>query len=221
MSFAPDIVEEDIEDDPLEESASEITARALFQAVHQEAHTGGDNTKGTNDARQASETIQPIAGGGESRIPMPVHTLTTHTAPHARPTNIPHRIQIPEATTGQQQPSITASHVVPPNPHPASPSDSDPTQPPPPSMFNLLGILNNYRMRVKCGTLDNLFGKINLDARSWNLLVRSQLPRNELAMGLEQLLDTVTEFVKRSQQKTNKQQQKNNGWRESCANEVM
>jgi hypothetical protein len=67
-------------------------------------------------------------------------------------------------------------------------------------MFSLLGVLNNYRQRIRCPTLDHLFGKINLDARSWELLLRSQLPANELAVGMEQLLDTVTEFVKRSVQ---------------------
>ena len=75
---------------------------------------------------------------------------------------------------------------------------------PSPSMFNLLGILNNYRMRIQSGTLDQLFTKINLDERSWNLLLRSQLPKNDLAMGLEQLLDTVTEFVKRLNRKSSK-----------------
>jgi hypothetical protein len=69
---------------------------------------------------------------------------------------------------------------------------------PDPSLFSLLGVLNSYRARLSCRTLDHLFDKINVDARTWNLLLRSQLPMNEAQVGMEQLRDTLTEFVKRS-----------------------
>ena len=139
---------------------------------------------------------------GESFIPMPTLTIDeeqTTTAEATNPSNrrLPHKIQIPTATSAATHPPMPATAAQQPTID-SDASNNRPPSPPPSSMFNLLGVLNNYRMRIRCRTLDNLFDKINLDARSWNLLVRSQLPRNEFLQGMEQLLDTVTEFVRRS-----------------------
>lgn len=70
------------------------------------------------------------------------------------------------------------------------------------SMFALLGVLNALRMRISCITLDLIFAKININEHTWQLLQRSLLPKNEYTPGMEQLLDTVTEFVKRYTKQT-------------------
>jgi hypothetical protein len=190
MSFAVSIAEED-DDDAASSGLSDSLARAQFfpPAALSIPHDSPDS-RATAEAQV--HPIHPLAGG-ESCIPMPGLDLDTlSNADHTQ------RATHPMAAANARSTGAMSGHTV-----NASMSGgggdqaAPPPPPPPPSMFSLIGILNNYRMRVRCHTLDNLFGKINLDARTWNLLVRSQLPRNDLAMGLEQLLDTVTEFVKR------------------------
>jgi hypothetical protein len=70
-----------------------------------------------------------------------------------------------------------------------------------PSLFALLGLLSAFRSRIRCSTLEQLFGKINLDARSWSLLRRSRLTPNEVTAGMEQLRDTLIEFLTRVHRK--------------------
>ncbi len=76
------------------------------------------------------------------------------------------------------------------------------THAPDPSLFSLLGVLNSFRARVSCRTLHHLFDKINVDPRTWQLLLRSQLPCNDAQAGMEQLRDTLTEFVRRLNRKS-------------------
>lgn len=69
-------------------------------------------------------------------------------------------------------------------------------------MFTTLGVLNALNARLKCSTLDALFESIDVDHRTWKLLLRSPLPESEFAVGIERLKDTLFDLVKRLNKKS-------------------
>lgn len=187
--------------DATELFAAALTARSAAAASASANHTAAASAPAV-PASSSSTSAAASAAGGNALRPM---------APLA--------MQPPAAaTTAAASTKPAALNSAPPlgglSPDPADESGmagglglSSASAAAPSSLFSLLGVLNNYRMRIRSPTLDHLFGKINVDKRSWDLLLRSQLPANELAVGMEQLLDTVTEFVKRSVSATSCRQQ--------------
>ena len=185
----------------------------------------GEPTQRTKQPPSSSNSHHPAAGSGQASRPMPtlpassssmdVASAASHTAAASASLVLPAAatraamdvdvMELPSAASK----NADAAGSSPDSPsHAAAAPGASPSPPPaaaavPSSMFSLLGILNNYRMRLLSPTLDHLFAKVNLDARSWGLLVRSPLPANEIvASGVEQLLDTVGEFLKRLNRKT-------------------
>lgn len=180
MSFAVSIEEEGEEEEESLVGSFRPAATTDNEGKSVAAHQDG--------VTASSDAIHPLAGG-ESRIPMPVLSLDSLSS-----------LPPPSSSSVRPPPPARApSHMESGVGVAAAAARGDGPSPElPPSMFNLLGVLNNYRMRVRCHTMDHLFDKINIDARTWALLTRSQMPSTDLAQGMDQLLDTVTEFVKRS-----------------------
>lgn len=68
-------------------------------------------------------------------------------------------------------------------------------------MFSLLGTLKILNEKIVNATLGGLFQRLDVDERNWRLLLRSELPATDYAIGVERLRDTIFEFVKRLNRK--------------------
>ncbi len=68
--------------------------------------------------------------------------------------------------------------------------------------FALLAALRSLHTAVALTTLDHTFRRLRIDSRTWRLLIRSRLPDNDLAVGINSLQTAVTDLVTRLMNKS-------------------